>query len=76
MKAWEVDRKMGNVKNDTPDCIDTKTEKGRTRSGTYSSSAGFYLLCEGVIARKYFRCDWQIEPGGILCMGRRGVISA
>jgi hypothetical protein len=33
MKAWEVDRMMGNVTNDTPDWIDTKTEKDERAPG-------------------------------------------
>jgi hypothetical protein len=28
MTAWKVDRKVGNVKNDTPDCIEPMSESG------------------------------------------------
>jgi putative SOS response-associated peptidase YedK len=27
MTAWKVDRKVGNVRNDTPDCIEPMTEE-------------------------------------------------
>jgi hypothetical protein len=33
MKTWEVDRKVGNVKNRKPDCIEPKSESSSDESG-------------------------------------------
>jgi hypothetical protein len=36
MTTWKVDRKVGNVKNDTPDCIEPMTQSDNDRPGLFS----------------------------------------
>jgi putative SOS response-associated peptidase YedK len=36
MNAWKVDRKVGNVKNDTPDCIEPMTESSSDDAGLFT----------------------------------------
>jgi putative SOS response-associated peptidase YedK len=36
MTAWKVDRKVGNVKNDTPDCIEPMTESNSHEAGLFT----------------------------------------
>jgi putative SOS response-associated peptidase YedK len=36
MNAWKVDRKVGNVKNDTPDCIEPITESSSDDAGLFT----------------------------------------
>jgi hypothetical protein len=36
MNAWKVDRKVGNVKNDTQDCIEPMTESGSDDAGLFT----------------------------------------
>jgi hypothetical protein len=38
MNAWKVDRKVGNVKNDTPDCIEPRPNPARTTQACLPSS--------------------------------------
>jgi putative SOS response-associated peptidase YedK len=37
MTAWKVDRKVGNVKNDMPDCIEPMAEPDERAPGLFNS---------------------------------------
>jgi putative SOS response-associated peptidase YedK len=36
MTAWKVDRKVGNVKNDMPDCIEPTAEPDNDERGLFA----------------------------------------
>jgi putative SOS response-associated peptidase YedK len=36
MTAWKVDRKVGNVKNDTPDCIEPMSDSGDEKQSLFA----------------------------------------
>jgi putative SOS response-associated peptidase YedK len=36
MTAWKVDRKVGNVKNDTPDCIEPLSDSGDEKRSLFA----------------------------------------